>query len=292
VPKHLVVLLLLLSGTNIMLSQNVIVRGSLGASYYQGDLAPLPVALSLSEGNLSWSLSVGTRINDIFKIHTRFTLGKLSGDDSNGSSASRRARNLRFQSPLREYAVITDVNLNHWLKGLDKYGLELYYTTGLAVFNFDPQTVVQGSAVRLQPLGTEGQGLPGYDDYYGLTQVSIPFGFGIGFYLNPRLRMAFEMTPRITFTDYIDDVSTNYPGEVVLQAANRPLAATLSDRSGELSVTGNAFAAGSRRGDSTDNDWYVIAGVSLSYEFGSLPPTKAVLPVPDPLLQEGGEAQE
>lgn len=274
--------MLLLCSSKLLLSQQVIVSGSLGASYYQGDLAPLPVALSLSEGNVSWSLSVGTTLSKVFKLHGRFTIGKLIGDDAQASSLARKARNLSFQSPLREYAIITDVNLNHWLKGLDKYGLRFYYTTGIAIFTFDPQAIIQGQAVRLQPIGTEGQGLPGFDDYYSLTQISIPFGLGLAFDLSPRLQMGFEMVPRVTFTDYIDDVSSTYPGEAVLTTANRPLAAALSDRSAELGAGGPRYEAGDQRGDSNDNDWYVIAGVSLSYTFGPMSAATELTPA-DPL---------
>lgn len=283
--QALVITMLVLCTSIMSLSQQVIVKGSLGASYYQGDLAPLPVALSLSEGNASWSLSVGTKLSNVFKIHGRFTIGKLIGDDAQASSVSRKARNLSFQSPLREYAVITDVNLNHWLKGLDQYGLQLYYSTGIAVFTFDPQAIIQNEAIRLQPLGTEGQGLPGYGDYYSLTQLSIPFGLGLAFDLSARLQMGFEVVPRVTFTDYIDDVSTIYPGEAVLMDANRTLAARLSDRSGELGSGGPRYEAGSMRGDSNDNDWYVIAGVSLSYTFGAIQAVAEPSAI-DPLLDD------
>lgn len=253
--------------------QNVEVRGYLGAAYYQGDLAPLPVAFSFSEGNLAWSLSVGMKVSKVFKLHTRFTLGKLIGDDVNASSDDRKRRNLNFQSPLREYALLTDINLNHWLKGLDKYGINLYYSTGIAVFHFEPQTILNGELVKLRTLGTEGQGLPGYPDAYSNLQISIPFGMGFSFDFTKRLAMNFEVMPRITFTDYIDDVSGTYVSTQELIDANRPITAQVANKAVGNDGLPIEYPTGTKRGDSSDNDWYFFAGLGLSYTFGNVEET-------------------
>ncbi len=287
-----------MSGLN---AQNIEVKGYLGATYYLGDLAPQPIALSFTEGNLAWSLSVGTKLSDVFSLHAKYTLGKIGGDDGNASTIGRRERNLSFQSPLREFAVVTEININHWLTGLDKYGINIYYSTGIAVFNFDPQTIYKNQAVRLQPLGTEGQGLPGYDEKYSLYQVSIPFGLGLSFNFNTRLKFSFEVVPRVTFTDYIDDVSKAYVSTQELVDAGKLLTADLANRTGEFQ--GNTrvdYVTGSLRGNANDNDWYFFSGISLSYTFGKmekkvidiLPQEEEILEAPDSKSQEQPKDKE
>jgi hypothetical protein len=64
----------------------------------------------------------------------------------------------------------------------------------------------------LQPLHLEGQGMAEYPDRknYKLTQTEIPMGFGAKYYVKENFYVGMEVLHRKTFTDYIDDVSTNY----------------------------------------------------------------------------------
>lgn len=266
--RMMVVFLALVISQSLSFAQGVEIRGSLGAAYYQGDLAPLSTATSFSEGNISWSMGAGIKLNDWFKLHGRFTLGKLSGDDDKARTRDRRKRNLSFQSPLREVVLLTDFNINKIFPGLDKYGLNLYYTTGVGMFQFDPKVVYKGEVVRLQPLGTEGQFL-GYGEPYKLREWCIPFGLGLGFKVNKRISFYLEVVPRKTFTDYIDDVSTNYVSIEEFSNSEMPLAAVLSNRTGE-SFTGQFinYKTGAQRGDSSDNDWYMLANISIGYTIG------------------------
>ncbi len=67
-----------------------------------------------------------------------------------------------------------------------------------------------GEWVDLKPLRTEGQGLiPGREEYK-LTQLNIPMGIGVKYFLTETFHVSSEVLHRKTFTDYIDDVSTNY----------------------------------------------------------------------------------
>ena len=68
--------------------------------------------------------------------------------------------------------------------------------------------------IDLQPLGTEGQGTTAYPDRkkYSRTQIAIPMGGGVKISLNDNLNIAFSFSARKTYTDYLDDVSTTYPG--------------------------------------------------------------------------------
>lgn len=254
-------------------SQEYEFRFYVGANYYQGDLSPAKGKFSFSPGRLSLATMFGTKLNDVFRLNLKFMFGQFGGDDAEASLESRKIRNLSFDSPIYEVGINTEVSLNYFIKKLDKYGINIYYTTGINIFKFNPKATLltDGSyeLIDLQPLGTEGQGLSGYPEKYALTQLSIPFGMGFKFQLFDNVELGFEFVPRITFTDYLDDVSGSYINYDELVAANRPLAARLANRTGEYLGTGPVkVATGSPRGDDTGNDWYFFGSTYFAFNFG------------------------
>ena len=91
--------------------------------------------------------------------------------------------------------------------------------------------------MALQPLGTEGQNAALLDtdanfgaEPYSLLQLAIPFGLGVRFGIGEALDFSFDISARYLFTDYLDDVSTNYVDLGVLDGS---LAKAMSDRSRE-----------------------------------------------------------
>lgn len=249
-------------------SWNIGVQG--GGLYYLGDLAPLASIFSLSKVNPGIAFSIGTKRNDFLEIDASFLYGRLSGTDVDAKNMGRRVRNLSFDTSLYEFGVGVNIHLNKWLKVLDKYGINLYYTTGLSIFHFNPKAYYQGRFVELQPLGTEGQGAPSLNSNakYRLTQVSIPFGVGVNFDLSDEFLMGVQVVPRWTFTDYIDDVSGAYIPYSELEAANGTLAARLSDRTAEyLGTTHTDRPDNALRGDPENADWYMYTSVYLKYRW-------------------------
>jgi len=238
-----------------------------------GDLAPASTALSVSQYNPGLGVSIGKEWNETFDFHLKYIYGRIGGTDEDARNLDRRERNLSFVSSIYDLGFITEINLNKWLKPLDRYGLRLYYSTGVSLFHFSPQAVYQGRLVKLQPLGTEGQGSESLSDKekYSLTQISIPFGLGVQFDINEEFELGFEIIPRWTFTDYLDDVSGAYIPLDALRAANGDLAANLSNRSGEyLGTTQMDKVQGALRGDPNDADWYMFMGVYVSYKWGNV----------------------
>lgn len=252
-------------------AQQYSVRGYAGGFYYLGDLVPLTSAFSLSQYNPGLGISIGRELNKTFDFHLKYTYGKISASDSEAKDEGRRFRNLSFVSSIYDIGLITEIHLNTWLTGLDKYGLRLYYSTGVSLFHFNPKTIYNGRLVTLQPLGTEGQGSgpTNTKERYSLTQISIPFGFGIQFDLSEEFEFGLEVIPRWTFTDYLDDVSGAYVPLDELTALNGELAAAVSNRKGEyLGLPAMDEAVGARRGNPENADWYLFMGVYVSYRWG------------------------
>lgn len=187
----------------------------------------------------------------------------VSGDDKFTDYEPRRNRNLHFRSHLLEGAVVFELNLARFEVGSENR-FAPYLFGGIGLFNFNPQAYdsTNDAWVDLQPLGTEGQNLLRYPDRqpYDLTQLCVPYGFGFKFGVTPNWALGFEFAPRITFTDYIDDVSKTYVRHT--QAEVREFA----DRSAD----DISYSEGAQRGDPSNNDAYFFGGLlSLTYKIKS-----------------------
>ncbi len=201
-----------------------------------------------------------------FKIAGSY--GRIRGADFRSDVDWQRLRNLDFKSHLLELAVTGEFYpFGFNMKPGARFWAP-YITAGVAVFNFDPKTVYRGNEIRLQPLGTEGQGLPGYPNKYRLTQFSIPFGGGIKFILTERINMGIEVAMRTTFTDYIDDVSAIYLNyDEHSEARGSSLPAQLANRMNEFLGQEEPvrLATGSQRGGASVNDFYFVTMFSLHF---------------------------
>ncbi|HUR65904.1 MAG TPA: hypothetical protein VMZ03_06105 [Chitinophagaceae bacterium] len=210
-------------------------------------------------------------------------LGYLQGDDAQapnkgGAERFRLSRNLKFQSKLSEaYGAIEfypTVFLEQYegLQGkLRPYGL-----IGVGIFHFNPQgeyAAPNGTKqwVDLKPLRLEGQGMAEYSNRseYPLTQMMIPMGGGFKYYLKENFYVGFEILHRKTFTDYIDDVSTNY---IDPRYFDQYLAPAQAAQARQLSYRENIYNPGVsrryinlQRGDPKENDAFFSGMLRLGY---------------------------
>lgn len=237
----------------------------LGCSYYIGDLNPIghfnqftkPAIGGVFRYNFNTRLAV--RANALF--------GSMEGDDSFAFSAAQQQRNLKFKSPLSELSGQLEFNFLDFEMGSDRHIFSPYIFGGIALFKFNPQARVNGKWVDLQPMGTEGQGLPGAASRrkYNLSQLSLPFGVGVKMSLAKNLGLSIEWGMRKTFTDYLDDVSTVYYDPAAIAAKRGPAAAALSDPS--IGNDPNYSNVGRQRGNPSTKDWYSFAGIVLTVKF-------------------------
>ena len=188
-------------------------------------------------------------------LRTNLMWAMLSANDKNvtgcldcnngGPSNSwyRSHRNLNFTTHIIELQFIGELNLKKYMHDIsgkhEKERWAPYVGGGLGFFWFNPYTKAvnadgqySGSKIKLRKLGTEGQGLPGMPKIYSAFKFDLVGLIGIKFNVTDKLSMAFELIYHQTFTDYLDDVSGNYPDSSVL-AQMSPLAKEFSDRSNE-----------------------------------------------------------
>ncbi|MEO6301697.1 MAG: hypothetical protein ABIP51_00865, partial [Bacteroidia bacterium] len=124
------------------------------------------------------------------------------------------------------------------------------------------KSLYKGEWVKMRPYADEGYA-------YKAVVFNIPMGLGFYFTFDKKHRIGFEMNYRKTFTDYIDDISGNYPDTPPGDAYSQGLilrsteldAQTISDNKGAY----NSHTWGQKRGDRTHKDGYMTMSLSYSH---------------------------
>ncbi len=235
----------------------------------------------------------------------------IRGADTLSLNPARNGRRLDFKNNIIELGVLGEYVFyqNNGMKGRggrgsrgggrggSKRDFRAYVTGGVAWFHHNPKgTDANGDWVKLQPLGTEGQGTTGKAAKYKLSGIAFPLGAGASYTLNRTYRIGIELGWRTTFTDYLDDVSTVYvnPERFKKPAGDKTSASYLQkvyfyDKSdkrpdddpnrSEVAANGKNYgydaeraakagdekAGEQKRGDDTHNDSYMLLQLKLGY---------------------------
>jgi hypothetical protein len=236
-----------------------------GVSYYLGDLNPAKQFFMVRPGvGLVYRFNPSRRFT--WQFHGIYS--SVQAYDSLANNDFQVTRNLSFRSRIIEVAGSLQFNFFDYEIGNDETPATPYIFAGIAMYNFNPKAEMNDDWVELRPLGTEGQGsgLKSAPKPYSLLGVSIPFGMGFKFHAFGRLGVSIEWGMRKTYTDYLDDVSTSYVEQDILFANKGLDAALFADRS---IVNPGDSNKNRQRGNSTTNDWYSFAGITLSYKLSS-----------------------
>jgi hypothetical protein len=242
-------------------AQYVEVGGMAGGTSYYGDIQKSKPEL----GSFGPTVSLMARWNRSPKYAFRATAmyGSFNATDARNFGGLHN-RNLEVQTSLYELAFCAEYNLIPY-DVMDGQTNSPYLFLGVGGLYFNPQARYQDKFIDLRPLGTEGQFITGTKTYSPF-QVVIPMGIGIKMALWQRLSLGFEFGVRQTFTDYLDDISGNYPNTDVLSKTN-PIAAEMSYRAVNSGFRINV--EGQKRGDSYKSDRYYTMGVTMTYSLAS-----------------------
>ena len=255
-------------GSNLP-AQHFEVGVGLGPTAYDGDLS-VHTGKDIF-GNMGVNATVFGKyyLHPLVNIGLAISHGGISGNDRYAEDEMLRRRNLSFQSTITEVAFRVEFNITRFEPYNFRSPSSPYLFVGIGAFRFDPKAEYDGRLIRLQPLGTEGQGLESFwerGEPYHLTEMVIPFGIGFKYALSELLTLGLEVGYRYTFTDYLDDVSGNYFPYSILLEQRGETAAALSDRRWELLGTAPQNMRGPR-GSREGNDGYIFAVFSISYHF-------------------------
>jgi hypothetical protein len=268
--------------------QRTEVTFGLGASNFLGELGGKDQIgtdyfndLEITETKFAATVGYRYYILQNLSVKAGLYYGVISGSDKLTKEPFRNNRNLSFKSPIIESSAILEY---HFLqeRGGHKYKIRgakgqsgflfgIYGFAGIGGIYFNPKgQTADGKWHSLRPLSTEGQGLPGGAEPYKQITVAIPAGLGIRYSVNAKWKMGMEIGLRKTFSDYLDDVSTNYYDNAALAAAKGSVAAELADPNlgnfpGQFDSNGKT-REGLQRGDPTDKDSYMFLIVTANYK--------------------------
>ena len=253
-------------------SQNFEAGVGLGFSFYQGEL---------NDGSFKSNLAVlepiangwlGYQPIPYLNIQANLFYGKLSADDAFSESTGRQQRNLSFNSIVYGGELRMELNILPFDYYNDRL-LAPYVFGGVGMMHFNPKTQFRGQNVELQPLGTEGQGIQGFDEKYDLWTLILPGGAGLKLRLGDNFVISGEGGYAKTFTDYLDDVgsATNAPYSIVLEN-NGELAADLSNKRDDFfGIEASEFDDSDfRRGTPTSDDGFIFLRMRIASHFPSL----------------------
>jgi hypothetical protein len=213
-----------------------------GASNYHGDLAQ---SIVMSESHFSAGVYYRHNFNQYWTYRPTLSYMHISGSDENFEEY--RLRNLSFYSDIIEFSNVIEFNYQPFSQEVFHQNQSFYNFLGISVFYFNPKTVMNGREFKLREHNTEN--LP-VKNIYNLVQIAVPFGVGYKFAPTKNLILGLELGWRMTFTDYLDDVSTVYPDLDEFEAQAGLNSRMLSDRSFEVSETGmHVNEYGDQRGD-------------------------------------------
>jgi hypothetical protein len=299
-----------------------------GTSNYLGDLAFK--FMETNQFQWSWGVFGQYNINKWFSTRLQYSMLRIKGDDIFDPDLGRRARYANFRNNVQELALTLHFHLlQYGISKGDKFSPSIYI--GVAGFHHNPLArivtgldTLTGNPVYLrdasgkdlwfplQPIGTEGQtayanGAVDNDfpnrvaaKQYSLWGIAIPMGVNLDFIIKKSWVVGIDIGVRMTFTDYLDDVSGYYfdrqnQFQAIVDAnptinatsgfGGKTVAAplTFTDLDGNTQNTAAALAAPSlvRAGDANDafsfpdarkgdinRDWYIPIGIKVSKVFG------------------------
>ena len=260
----------------------------LGASFFLGELGgrdqigtDFIYDLELSKTRPALQVNYRYQLGSRLYAKAQFAFAFIGGNDALTEEIFRRNRNLSFRSSIFEFSIqgefdvidFTPKNRYGKVKSRRLEGSAIYISAGVGVTRFNPQGNFEGTWYDLRDFGTEGQLQEGGPTQYSLFTVVIPFGIGYRIELNKEWTVGFEVMHRVTFTDYMDDVSTVYFDNQAIADNQGELAALFADPSlgyyvdeNGTRVPLNSTDTGMQRGDPEDNDAYFFGMFTATYK--------------------------
>lgn len=239
-----------------------------GVSGYRGDLSQswIPHEKTLRP-------TVGVQYKYFFNPHVGIRAGfnmiQINAADSLSTVKADQLRNLSFHNRLLELQAGIEVNL----LPIDMYKFHFtpYVFAGVAGYYSNPYAFDNNNEkVFLRDLSTEGQGVPGYPDrkYYSTLGTSFPIGFGLKAFIGKTVMLTAEVGLRYVTNDYIDDVSRSYINMDTLFHYRGAKSVEMSYRGNMTDEWDGNFPNDQfRRGDYTNNDWYMSATLGITVYF-------------------------
>lgn len=185
--SRLLVILLLASGVaSAQLRQRTEVGGGIGTFNYTGDI--------VRTYNIRYSKPAATlyyryNFNHVLSVRTGINFGRVGASDvTDPIDPAARERDASFNKSLIELAPVFEYHFLDWKDARRRIRYTPYLFAGTGFF------IISGDGKRVR-------------DSYSNVQLSIPFGGGFKYIVNPHWYAGFEIGIRKTFFDYLDNVT-------------------------------------------------------------------------------------
>jgi len=244
-----------------------------------------PFVKDLNYGNTR--LAGGAYLSATYKyavgLRLEATFGQVGAYDSilknvQNTTEGRYQRNLSFRTNISEVALIAEFHplfmfIDWSSRDEQPPSLSPYLLAGIGFFHFNPQALLNGQWIDLQPLHTEGEGFKEYPDRkeYSLNQTNIPIGLGLRYEINSMLNVRAEFILRVLHTDYLDDVSTRYINPAYFSeylSGNQLTDALILNMRNTNTDPKYISRPGSIRGDPNNNDSYFTFNIKVGIIMG------------------------
>ncbi len=207
------------SSVNAQISQRSEIGGGLGIFNYTGDLVR---TYDLTTSKPAATIFYRSNISRVISFRTSLTGGQLAASDQNPIDAFAAKRAASFDLFLLELSGAFEYHFLDWRDDKRRLRFTPYLFAGVGLFGIS--------------------GTPKKTAEYSNVQISIPFGGGMKYVLNPKYYISFEIGIRKTFFDYLDNVSGGDPSFKNFQYGNP-----------------------------NDYDNYFFTGITLTYTFYDIP---------------------
>jgi hypothetical protein len=240
-----------------------------GTTIYVGDLSGSLAQYSTADLGYTGGIFLRKNLNQHLGIRFTLQYSNIKADELNRRVPNPRA--LNFNNQLKQATILGEWRIFNLSFDDEKLVIAPFLAGGGTFQLSEPQfrDVTYGN-VPLRMLGTEGQGIPGYPDFYKPYVFSLPAGAGLSVSIKRRLTLTAEIVGHRVFGDYIDDVSSA-PVKMNDLLAN--------PRGSSLAL--NAFISNpilyptpsntpySRGGPAVD--WFYLVQMTMSYHIGGNP---------------------
>ena len=269
ISSHILIILLTIIPCSIINGQyNWDIGIKAGAANYLGEIGGKDktrrnfiLDLKLQSTSFVVGGFVRYKFDDRWSLNNSISIGQIRGDDALSTNPARVWRNLRFKNNIIELNSRAEFNffVEPDLGGRGRYDKEFkaYIHGGITCFYHNPKGSLDGNNWEaLRPLQTEGVS-------YNNFGIGLPIGIGGVFTFNKNHRIGFDLSWTPTFTDYLDDISTQYYDPTNMSDMGAALANQSAGIVPEAEIWN--FVAGEKRGDPTHDDTYIFTTISYSY---------------------------
>ncbi len=229
-----------------------------GGSLFHGDVGSQNSENAILESQPTIGIHLKRNLNYYFGLNLSIMSGRIQAHDVKSNDFYINTRDLQFKSKITEFSFLLEFNFRPYLSRDPDYNYTPFIFSGISKFYYNPQNQASnGIWYNLRPLLTEGQGSDFYPgrELYKLSGIAIPIGVGYKVNIYNYITLSFTLGWRITFNDYIDDVSTTYIAESMLT----DLALEMAEPSS------HNFNDGFQRGNPYNKDKYGFWGLSIIY---------------------------